>query len=257
MVASGAIEARGSIPASGRYGGKKIASTRAKSAYGFALISVAHFASAASSAVVMAAETLDRNAGAYFALATKTIMPGPAASIGAGAKISTPPSPRSSSPSFDASSLSFMSMPLFFGSRKFSISSRRAHRGHRVGELPRFNLRQAVVVPEAAGARQAGAAFELGVNHARLRPPRPRANRIGRPENRDGRDSQRSRQMHTARIVADKPVAQRQQSDQFADVSVSGCDQRARFTRRRNFFALGTLRWRADQHDLGIFAARE
>src|ERR1700734_2686205 len=108
MVASGATDARGSIPAAGRYGGKNNSSTRAKSAYGFALISVAHFAPAASSAVVIAADTLDCSADAYFALATKTIMPGPAASIGAGAKISTPPSPRSSSPSLDASSLSLI-----------------------------------------------------------------------------------------------------------------------------------------------------
>src|SRR5271168_528511 len=162
MVASGATEARGSIPAVGRYGGKKSSSTRAKSAYGFELISVAHFAPSASSAVVMAAETLDCNAGAYFALATNTIMPGPAASIGAGAKIS--PSPSISSPSFDASSLSFMLMPFVSESRKFSVSLSCAHCGHRVGELGRLDLRQAVVVPEAAGARQAGAAFELVVN---------------------------------------------------------------------------------------------
>src|SRR5208283_4562850 len=220
-------------------------------------ISVAHFASAASSAVVMAAETLDCNAGAYFALATKTIMPGPAASIGAGAKISTPPSPRISSPSFDASSLSFMLMPLVSESGKFSISSRSAHRGHRVGELGRFDLRQAVVMPEAAGARQARAAFELVVNDPCLRPHRSGANRIGRAEYRDGRNSQCSRQMHAARIVPDEAVAQRQERDQLADVGVPGGDHCASFARRRNFFAFGPLRRRADQHDLGIFAARK
>jgi len=64
---------------------------------------------------VIAADTLDCSTEAYFALATKTIMPGPAASIGAGAKISTPPSPRISSFSFDASSLSFILMPWFSG----------------------------------------------------------------------------------------------------------------------------------------------
>src|SRR5271169_3210340 len=150
MAASGAIEARGSIPGAGRYGGKKMSSTRAKSAYGFALMSVAHFAPAASSAVVIAAETLDCSADAYFALATKTIMPGLAASIGAGAKISTPPSPRISSPSFDASSLSFILVPRF---PRYSDSTLRAHRDHCVGHLGGFDLRQAVVVTEAASAR--------------------------------------------------------------------------------------------------------
>src|SRR5580698_799929 len=134
MAASGAIAARGSIPGPGRYGGKKISSTRAKSAYGFALISVAHFAPAASSAVVIAADTLDCRAAAYFALETKTIMPGAAASIGAGPKISTPPSPRNSSPSFDASSLSFILMPRVSQVRVFSRGSsdsmRCAHRNH-------------------------------------------------------------------------------------------------------------------------------
>src|ERR1700683_1061503 len=101
MGAWGATEAVGGIPAAGRYGVKKTSSTRAKSAYGFALITVAHFASAASSAVVIAADTLDCRAGAYFALETTMIMLGAAASIGAGPKISTPPSPHNSSPSFD------------------------------------------------------------------------------------------------------------------------------------------------------------
>src|SRR6202451_3246321 len=151
IVASGAIEARGSIPGPGRYGGKKISSTRAKSAYGFALIRVAHFAPAASSAVVMAADTLDCRAGAYFALATKTIMPGAAASIGAGAKISTPPSPRISSPSFDASSLSFILMPRVCCEWKLSVceSIRCAHRVDCVDQFRRLDLRQAVVVTEA------------------------------------------------------------------------------------------------------------
>ncbi len=88
-------------------------------------------------------------------------------------------------------------------------------------------------MPEAAGARQARAAFELAINHARLRPHRPGAIRIGRSENRDSRDSDRSRNMHASRIVADEPVAQRQQCDQLADIGVPGRDNRARFAGRR------------------------
>src|SRR5581483_8195210 len=108
-LASDAMRALGSIPGAGRYGGKNSSSTRAQSAYGFALISTGHGASAANSAGTIAhPAVVVRKAPRYLAEATKMIVPGAAASSGAGVLISASPLPRSSRPSRAASSFTFM-----------------------------------------------------------------------------------------------------------------------------------------------------
>src|SRR5258708_7734216 len=132
---------------------------------------VGHFARAASSTVVIAADTFDCSAAAYFSAATKIIMPGPAASTGAGAKISAPPSPRSSRPSFAASSFSFILMPSCSGLTFESLRIAAQHLD-RVDQLRSLDLGQAVVMPKSASARETRAAFELAVDHACLRAER-------------------------------------------------------------------------------------
>src|SRR5579862_4191329 len=153
-------------------------------------MSTGHFARAANcSRTITHDAVVIPSIGAYFSLATKMMVPGPAASIGAGMKMSTSPSPRNSRPSFDASSLSFIAMPSFRGKQRFKY-------------FFRFDFAQTIVMAEAAGARQARAAFEMMPNYAAF--AWTGAQRIGRPEHRDGWDSECRREMHASGIVADE-----------------------------------------------------
>src|SRR5208283_2448048 len=159
---------------------------------GFGLMSTEHLARAANCSGTMTQEAVVVSSlGAYFSLATKLMVPGPAASIGAGMKRSTSPSPRNSRPNFDAISLSF-------------TSAAHAQRHQSFKCFFRFNLAQAIVVAEAAGAREAWAAFQMMPNHAAIGLSGTGAKRVGRAENGHGRNPKGSGEMHASGVVADK-----------------------------------------------------
>src|SRR6202162_581601 len=196
ITASEATCALASIPGFGFCAGKKISSVREKAKYGFGLMRTGHFARAANCSGTMThAAVVVSSIGAYFSLATKIIVPGPAASIGAGMMMSTSPSPRNSRLSFAARSFNFI-----------AVSSRYGHTQRRQGFkcFFRFDVAQTIVMAEAAGARKAWAAFEAMPNHAAANLRRTSAKRIGRSKNRDGRNSERAREMHASGIIADE-----------------------------------------------------
>src|ERR1700730_2473633 len=111
----------------------------------------------------------------------------------------------------------------------------------RAGDLLGRDIAQAVIMSEAAGSLQAGAAFEPAVDDPAVLPHRTRARGIGRAENRHGRHPERTSQMHTSGVVARKAVTQREQPDQFAYRCLSGGDERTAAAPRSDLLALRTI----------------
>src|SRR6202035_4817002 len=115
----------------------------------------------------------------YLGAATKMIVPGAAASSGAGEAISISPLPHSVKPSRDASSPSFIAQ---HPSQSFPLSGEDFAGLERIRDLLGRDVAQAVVMSEAAGPFQAGTAFQRAIDDAALRTQRARARWIGRAE---------------------------------------------------------------------------
>src|SRR4029079_9770151 len=128
-TASGAITADGCTPVTGRSSRAKIASASANERYGCGERSIAHGATSASSARMIADARVCCTAGTYFGFARNVMSPGPAASTPATRTMSREPSPSRRQPSRSASSESFTEWK---GRAGRTIS--RARGGHAVDE---------------------------------------------------------------------------------------------------------------------------
>ena len=102
-----------------------------------------------------------------------------------------------------------------------------AQRVQSVEGATRSYLPKTVVVSEAAGAREAGAADEMLPQNPGSGPQRAGPRGVCGTENSYRGLSQRSRDVHGARVIADKPISQLEQGYQLANAGFSGGDQRA------------------------------